>query len=221
MERLYWIAFGDIHEQPGNVSRIPGVGEAQGLIITGDMTNYGGPGEVMAVVEAVRAVNPRVLAQIGNMDKPDADKALFEAGLNLHRAGLELTPGVGIMGVGYSTPTPFGTPSEAKDETIDAWLRETHKLIDDCERLVLVSHTPPYGTKTDLLGSGAHVGSKAVREFIERVQPDICITGHIHESMGEDTIGRTRILNPGTLAAGGYVRLDWDGGELSATLETV
>lgn len=221
MKGLYWIAFGDIHGQTGNIARIPGIHGAEGVIVTGDLTNHGGPAEVMAVVEAARAVNPRVLAQIGNMDKPAADKALFDAEMNLHRSGRELAPGLGIMGVGYSTPTPFGTPSEVQEDVIAEWLRQTHKLIDDCERLVLVSHTPPHGTATDVLGSGAHVGSKAVREFIERVQPEVCITGHIHESRAEDVIGRTRVINPGALAAGGYVRLTWDGGEVSAALETL
>lgn len=221
MKGLYWIAFGDIHGQTGNIARIPGIREAEGVIVTGDLTNHGGPAEVMAVVEAVRKVNPRVLAQIGNMDKPSADKALFDAELNLHRAGRELAPGLGIMGVGYSTPTPFGTPSEVKEDVIAEWLRQTHKLIDDCERLVLVSHTPPHGTTTDVVGSGAHVGSKAVREFIERVQPEVCITGHIHEARAEDVIGKTRVINPGALAAGGYVRLTWDGGEVSASLENL
>jgi Icc-related predicted phosphoesterase len=218
---LYWIVFGDMHGQTGNVARIPGIREAEGIIISGDLTNHGGPAEVMAVVEAVRKVNSRVLAQIGNMDKPAADKALFDAGLNLHRAGLELAPGLGVMGVGYSTPTPFNTPSEAKEDVIAEWLRETHKLINDCERLVLVSHTPPHGTATDVIGTGAHVGSTSVRQFIERVQPELCITGHIHESRAEDVIGRTRILNPGALAEGGYVRLTWDGGDVSATLESM
>ncbi|MFO7595907.1 MAG: metallophosphoesterase [Desulfocurvibacter africanus] len=221
MKGLYWIVFGDMHGQTGNVARIPGIREAEGIIISGDLTNHGGPNEVMAVVEAVRRVNSRVLAQIGNMDKPAADKALFDAGLNLHRAGLELAPGLGIMGVGYSTPTPFNTPSEAKEDVIAEWLRETHKLINDCERLVLVSHTPPHGTTTDVIGTGAHVGSTSVRQFIERVQPELCITGHIHESRAEDVIGRTRILNPGALAEGGYVRLIWDGGDVSATLESM
>ena len=42
-----------------------------------------------------------------------------------------------------------------------------------------------------------HVGSKSVRSFIERTQPLICFTGHIHEGIGVDTIGITKVINPG------------------------
>jgi len=48
------------------------------------------------------------------------------------------------------------------------------------------------------------VGSKTVREFIKRTQPLICFTGHIHEGIGIDQVGRTKIVNPGPLSAGSY-----------------
>jgi len=46
------------------------------------------------------------------------------------------------------------------------------------------------------------VGSVAVRLFIEKYQPKICFTGHIHESVGVDKIGDTHIINPGMLNRG-------------------
>jgi Icc-related predicted phosphoesterase len=49
-----------------------------------------------------------------------------------------------------------------------------------------------------------------VRAFLERVQPRLCVTGHIHESRAVDAIGKTVVINPGPLAAGGYVRIDID-----------
>ncbi len=71
-------------------------------------------------------------------------------------------------------------------------------------RLVLVAHTPPYASACDRLHNGVAVGSKAVREFIEEYQPDVCLCGHIHESRAEDFIGKTHVLNPGTVGGGGY-----------------
>lgn len=69
---------------------------------------------------------------------------------------------------------------------------------------MLAVHTPPKGSLCDRLGNGAHVGSPAVRAFIEAVQPDVCLCGHIHESRAVDRIGRTVVVNPGALGAGGY-----------------
>ena len=64
-------------------------------------------------------------------------------------------------------------------------------------RLVLITHAPPYGTKIDDIGE--HVGNKNIAEFIQKHQPIIAMSGHIHECSGvEDKINKTRIFNPGS-----------------------
>jgi Icc-related predicted phosphoesterase len=73
---------------------------------------------------------------------------------------------------------------------------------------VLCPHAPPHGTNCDRLGSGAHVGSAALRQLIEREQPDLVLCGHIHESRGEDLIAATRVVNPGPVAAGHCVLVE-------------
>jgi Icc-related predicted phosphoesterase len=63
-----------------------------------------------------------------------------------------------------------------------------------------------------------HVGSEAVRAFIEAHQPSLCLCGHIHEARATDAIGATRVINPGNLSAGGYVVLRYAQGSLAADL---
>ncbi|MBF0397971.1 MAG: hypothetical protein HQK78_14420 [Desulfobacterales bacterium] len=155
------------------------------------------------------------------MDKPEISEYLDEKGWNIHAKGKKLYSNIGIIGVGYSAPTPFNTPSEASEDTILAWLYKAYKEVNDFEKLIMVSHTPPFGTQTDKISSGANVGSKNVYEFIKHVQPDICITGHIHESKGVDFIGKTKVLNPGAFGSGGYVIIELDGDKLDAEIITV
>lgn len=67
---------------------------------------------------------------------------------------------------------------------------------------VLVTHSPPRDTKCDLTASRIHVGSRAIREFVEQHQPRLVLSGHIHESPRvstafQDTVGRTVVVNPG------------------------
>jgi Icc-related predicted phosphoesterase len=67
---------------------------------------------------------------------------------------------------------------------------------------IFVSHSPPRDTRCDVTGGREHVGSRALRRFIERHQPPLVLSGHIHESprmSGSyvDTIGRTVVVNPG------------------------
>lgn len=70
---------------------------------------------------------------------------------------------------------------------------------------VLVTHCPPSDTCLDMIGSGCHVGSSAVRKAIEKYSPALSLHGHIHESpevsgSRTDTIGKTLCVNPGKRA---------------------
>ena len=57
-----------------------------------------------------------------------------------------------------------------------------------------------------MIGASQHVGSRALRGFVERHQPPLLLSGHIHESPRvsssyRDTLGRTVIVNPGQFGA--------------------
>ena len=72
-----------------------------------------------------------------------------------------------------------------------------------------VLHSPPRDTRCDMVGARVHVGSRAIRAFLGRVQPPLVLSGHIHESprvsgSWRDTIGRSVVVNPGQF---GTVRL--------------
>lgn len=225
---MYWIIVGDVHGSTAMFERIPAVGGAQALIISGDLTNRGGVAQGAPVLEAALRANPRVLAQPGNMDDQSLGGHLCAAGMNIHRRALLLAPGLALMGVGWSAPTPFGTPSEASEDELAAWLTETHdaaralagpaKADGSPGRVLAVIHNAPHGCGLDALPSGQNVGSHAVRAFLDHAQPEICICGHIHEGRGETILGRCHTLNPGLLSEGGFVRVSLENGKLSASL---
>ncbi len=69
-------------------------------------------------------------------------------------------------------------------------------------RTVCVFHGPPHETNCDVSSEGKHLGSRAVRGYIERTQPLIALSGHVHfspykTSSAYDRIGKTVICNPG------------------------
>lgn len=214
----YWIGVGDIHEDISLLSEIPGSGDAAGIIISGDITNRGGTQRASQLLKSVSAINPNIYAQIGNMDRAEITDYLDEKGWNIHAKGKQLAENIGIMGVGYSTPTPFRTPSEVPDAMLGQWLSQGYEQIKHLPKLILVAHDPPYGSKTAELPSGENVGNKSVLEFIQRVQPDICLTGHIHEADTEDYIEKTKVINPGMLCMGGYALIQLKGDKLEAKL---
>ncbi|MBO7097199.1 MAG: metallophosphoesterase [Alphaproteobacteria bacterium] len=55
------------------------------------------------------------------------------------------------------------------------------------QQLILITHTPPINTVCDLTkdknGQLRHIGSQAVRSFIEAKQPLLTLHGHIHDSV--------------------------------------
>jgi hypothetical protein len=114
-----------------------------------------------------------------------------------------------------SIPPEEGTRSvpvaqdEARWRTIAADL-EALAGEDDLERAVILFHAPPYRTTLDraaLDGRAVdhapldvHVGSIAIRRFVETRQPLLTLHGHVHESARltgtwRDRIGRTVCLS--------------------------
>ena len=65
-------------------------------------------------------------------------------------------------------------------------------------RWCMICHAPPLDTALDRVHDGLHAGSRAVREFIEKVQPAHFFCGHIHEAEGVVVrMGSTRAMNVG------------------------
>lgn len=67
---------------------------------------------------------------------------------------------------------------------------------------VWVAHCPPFRSKLDKMALGLHVGSEAIREFIEQTGPRLSLHGHIHESPRmtgsfTDRIGESFAVNAG------------------------
>ena len=219
MTEPFWIAFGDIHDDLTRLRDIPDVEKAAGVLLNGDLTLGGGVKQAERVLAAVRKRTLVCYAQIGNMDRPEITDYLEQGGNNLHGRAKELFPGVYAVGVGASPFTPFGTPSEFPESRLAEWLEQSLKeaetlwaeaspsTLRETPRLVLVSHTPPQATACDRLHNGTPVGSSSVRAFIEEHQPDLCLCGHIHEAKGVDRLGKTVIINTGTLGSGGYAVL--------------
>jgi len=94
------------------------------------------------------------------------------------------------------------------------YLRERGTIREDLNRLtkptnykkaIYIMHSPPFGTKLDLIQGGNPAGSRSIKVFIEEHQPYLTLHGHIHESpelSGDylDRIGKTICINPGQSA---------------------
>lgn len=84
--------------------------------------------------------------------------------------------GVTFFGIGCGIPeTPFGP------WTVDLSEDDARRLLSRPPNpFVLISHSPPFGC-LDSLATQQHVGSRAVRSFVEQSRPCFVVCGHIHE----------------------------------------
>ena len=174
------------------------------ILIAGDITHFSGWEVARKVLEPVLSLGVPVLAVHGNCDGRDVPQLLEELGIGLHDRRVEIN-GVGFIGLGGSNITPFNTIWELTEDEIMKILERNYRPGD-----VILSHVPPRDTKADRIHSGLHVGSKALREFIERNQPPLVVTGHIHEARSVDRVGKTVIVNPGPLFRGYYAVIELD-----------
>ncbi len=213
------VSFGDVHMATANLARMGAVLQDTDLIIvSGDLTNFGGPEEAGKVIGAVRGACANVLALPGNLDRREVIPMLEHEGIALHGRGV-IRDGVGIFGCGGSNITPFNTPTELSEDEIYDTLMRGYAEVREIRPLLMVCHTPPFETKCDRIVGGRSVGSTAARRFIEEVKPDACLSGHIHESAAIDHIGPTVIANAGPFKDGGYIVVESAGGRLAARLE--
>jgi Icc-related predicted phosphoesterase len=227
---MHIIAFGDIHMATDRCRDIPGIHEADLILLTGDLTNFGSRKETKKVLDEVMSHNPNVLAQFGNLDHPEINDYLEQLDINLHGQSRLVQGKLCIVGVGGSNPTPFRTPSEFSEDELTAIAGKAYRqgleyialaepVFGNRIPILLVSHVPPANTLIDRLRHGRHVGSMAIRRLIEEYQPDLCISGHIHEAKGTDTIGRTTVMNPGMFRDGGWIDIRLFQSTLQATLQ--
>jgi len=224
------IAFGDIHMATSILEKIKDLSAADLVIVTGDITNFGNRRDAKIVMNEILEFNKNLLCLAGNLDNSDVNDYLDDLNMNLHAQAHIVKRKVCVFGVGGSNRTPFNTPWEFEEDELFTLAQEgflqAKELIELAKPItgytipaIFISHAPPFKTKVDRLVNGKHVGSKAVRKFIEINQPAMCIVSHIHESKGEDVIGNTRIINPGMLASSSWVTLDINKKSIQATIQ--
>lgn len=211
----------DTHGDTLNIERMKGVLSSSDLaVVVGDISNFGGHMEAARVIDAIRRYQPSVYAVSGNCDYHDIDAYLDVEQMNIHGKVVRLDKDLYIAGLGGSQTTPFDTPNEYQEKDYIRILDELGaKLPEKPAQFILAAHNPPYGTNCDRLKSGANAGSLAVRKFIEKNSPLICMCGHIHESPGKDIIGNTSIINPGPAKDGFYALVEINNQNVSAEIK--
>jgi Icc-related predicted phosphoesterase len=118
-----------------------------------------------------------------------------------------------MISCAYANPTPWNSPREEDEDALYTRLKRLADQVEDPARAIFNLHVPPYDSGLDTAAEinpdltvvykngqphEIPVGSTAVHQIIEEYQPLVALHGHIHESRGEATIGRTLAINSGS-----------------------
>ncbi len=200
------LALTDIHGRISKAKKIlASVREVDIVIVAGDITHFEPWEKAVEILEILReSSNATVLFVPGNCDDPellnyeDKDNEI----INIHGKSYGLNNYI-VFGIGGSNPTPFGTPIEFSEEKISEIL---DKFEEDTSgrSIIMVTHAPIHGINDKIMG--VHVGSKALRDFLEKHSDKISlwITGHLHEYRYATNYNGTIIINPGPAMRGYY-----------------
>ncbi|WP_422031354.1 metallophosphoesterase family protein [Roseovarius sp.] len=186
------LAFSDLHlAWPRAAALVEASHDADLVIGAGDFCNMRqGLAEAMDLLDGITA--PFVVVP-GNAESFEELQAAANPGMRvLHGTGVDVN-GMHVFGLGYGVPvTPFG------DWSCDLSEEQATEMLGACETAdILVLHSPPRGV-ADVTSGGQSVGSTAIYEAIERIQPRLAFCGHIHDSWGQSgRIGDTQVVNLG------------------------
>ncbi|WP_419740468.1 metallophosphoesterase family protein [Ruegeria sp.] len=186
------LAFSDLHMARNRAADLVAASTDADLVIgAGDYCNMRqGLDEAMQMLSDIAA--PLVLVPGNAESVAELTYAAPEGVHVLHGTGMTVD-GLRLFGLGYGVPvTPFG------DWSCDLSEAEAAEMLDRCDGTdVLVVHSPPKGFG-DTTSQGVSVGSVAVRDAVERLQPDLVFCGHIHDSWGyRGSLGRSEVANLG------------------------
>lgn len=189
---MHLLVFCDIHQDWEALRKIVAK-KAEIYICLGDLSNVGAgleeAGKIMAPLKDKLWLLP------GNNETPEQIGALCDKHgfLDFHQKVIE-KEGFNLAGFGLVTPTPFNTPGETKEEEFQKAL----KKLEGYQNLCLFLHNPPKDTELDVLQNGVHVGSQAIRDFINQNSPLYSFSAHIHEHEGKiQRIGETTCFGVG------------------------
>jgi Icc-related predicted phosphoesterase len=171
--------------------------------------------------ERMAPLGIEVFAMAGN-DDPWSCDAILESASHVVACDLRVTEvgGHEMISCSYANPTPWSSPRELDEDALYARIKELADQLERPETSIFNLHVPPIASGLDtafeiddqlrivVRNGKPHeipVGSTAVRQLIEEYQPLLALHGHIHESRGAATIGRTLAINSGSEYATGRI----------------
>ena len=185
------LAAGDFHGSSAIAKRLANKAEKEKVdlvVLAGDIT---GMVETKNLLKPFKDKNQKVVFVPGNWDtKETADFLSKLYGVKNIGEHYVKYNNVGIFGIG----SPDWEMNLNEKKTFNK-LKKDFDKIKDLEKKIMISHIHAADTKSEFSGIP---GSTALKKAIKEFQPDLFISGHIHEAEGlSEKIGKTKVISVG------------------------
>jgi Icc-related predicted phosphoesterase len=200
------LGMADLHDRAEMLSRVNDI-QADLIAFCGDLHNGSSAAEARPAAKALAGLGLPVLIVPGNMDHRNVVPEIWKSvGFRMMHCASFQSGKYGFLGMGGMTvksPQRLADPARYyhEDEDVYRTLTKICKEISSSAHQIVMVHQPPRNSR-DKIYSGEHTGCISLRRFIEEIQPDLLLCGHIHEDWGEDRIGRTIVVNVGEMRRG-------------------
>ncbi len=204
---MRFLVLSDIHGAIDMIDKLDDeFSKADAVLVAGDFAQFKDVASAEPTLKLLSSKHERLFCVAGNCDEPAFVDTLDSYDASV-QGSIVFSEGLSFSGSGGALRFTGVTPFERDDEELINDLNMVKEL-ENTDNLVLLIHQPPLDTKLDVITAGAHVGSPLVRDFILEFQPLIVVSGHIHESFAIDTLGKTTLVNPGSLEEARYAVLE-------------
>ena len=186
------LAFCDLHEDYGYAETLERKAKDVDIIVcVGDITVFGD--NLEQAVKFLDSFGKKVFCVHGNHESEVKMKKLCDQTKNvifIHKK-VYVWEGVAFMGYG-------GGGFSSEEEGLIEVEEQFSEACSTYKKTVLITHAPPYETKIDMIHKDCHVGNRTLRRFIDKNQPLVVVSGHIHEAFRKtDKIKNSVLVNPG------------------------
>lgn len=206
---MKFLCISDVHGNVEALNKLDDVFKSvDAVLFAGDFAECFKTETSKPVLDALVKKHDEIYAVLGNCDEPDFVEELEDAGINAEGT-LNYTDGIAVIGSGGGSKFTGKTPNERSLEDLDSDFKILEAVDDENKsdgkwnNLIVISHNPPKGEKVDSFAPGMHAGSELFTAFIQKKEPLFVLTGHIHEGTAIETIGKTLVMNPGSLGEKG------------------
>ena len=207
-------AVADLHVRAGDEERVRGMfatvhEEADVLVLAGDLTDHGRPGETESLVRGLHEVGVPVVAVLGNHDheagnERDMMRMLGSSGIHIldRRRPTAIVDGIGFAGVkgfggGYGQRLVRGFGEDSLKAFVSASVVEAEALrsallsLTTTTKVAVLHYSPIEATiEGETRDIWSFLGTSRLEAAIDEGHASLCIHGHAHHGALEGATAR-------------------------------